>query len=148
MKGGSKYLAALILILAYLPASAFTQDALKPKYKLDAGQRRVVELSNLSQQDDCHPARLVGKVVKRKFDDRVGTVVTGVTIEQSDGTRSFANIAVAENENWALDIGRANAAWIVQGLQTLLKEGNRVSLGVYACGAAGRVLVVHSVRRG
>jgi hypothetical protein len=147
MIGNAKYLAAAVLILANLSVSALAQTSQRPKYKLDADQKRVVELSNLSPQDDCHPARLAGRVVKRNFDDKVGTIVTGVTIEHSDGTRNFANVAIAENENWALDIGRVNAAWIAQGLQTLLKVGNRVSLGVYACGAAGRVLVVHSVRQ-
>ena len=51
----------------------------------------------------------------------------------------FANIELAD------DITRTDAAWIIQGMQTLLKEGNRVSLGVFACGAAGGVLLVDSI---
>jgi hypothetical protein len=127
--------------------SIAAHGAERPSYKLDAGKTRVVALSHLADGQDCQPARLAGKVVKRKFDDFVGTIVTGVTVEERDGARTFANVTVGDHPNWALDVGRVNAEWIAEGLQTLLQEGNRVSLGIFLCGASGSVLLVDSVRR-
>jgi hypothetical protein len=135
------------LTVTLFATDALAQNSSKPTYKLDASKSHVVAISNLAQQEeDCQPTRLVGKVVKRDFDGTVGTIVTGVTIEDSEGARTFANITLPENEDWVFEIGRVNAAWIVRGMQTLLKEGNRVSLGVFACGASGSVLVVNSIQ--
>lgn len=75
----------------------------------------------------------------QEFDSR-GIVVTGITLEEGRGQRSFLNVQIDVD---AMD--RVTAGWVVQGLQLLLRKGNRVSLGVRICGAAGRVVMIDSV---
>jgi hypothetical protein len=114
-------------------------EASAPAYELDASQSHVTALSNLYPDPECHPAEISGRVVHREFDEE-GIAVTGVTIEESSGERLLANVEVDVKS-----IDRVRAGWIVQGLQTLLKEGSNVSLGVRLCGASGRVVMVDAV---
>lgn len=110
-----------------------------PRYKLDPSQSYVIALSNLFSQDNCLPDNWEGRVVARQFDER-GIVVTGVTLEDAGGHRSFLNVEVDLK-----DVSRVTSAWVIRGLQTILKEGNTVSFGVLLCGASGGVVMVHSI---
>jgi hypothetical protein len=78
-------LALAIVIASFGTAQAQAVDS-KPRYRLDAAEKRVVELSNLSSGDDCHQAPAAGKVVKRIFDAR-GVIVQAFTLEADDGAR-------------------------------------------------------------
>ena len=126
--------------LAKSGQSPTTTTSAKPAYRLDPDQKQVREIFNLNTDRNCDPAKLDGRVVRRQLDEKAGTLVTGVTIRESDGRLTSANVEVPE------DIDMATRGRIHDGLQTLLKEGNDVSLGVRLCGAAGRQLVVESVR--
>ncbi len=125
-----------------LSFDSVSSGAARPFYQLDRTQSRVLALSNLYPDADCHPSQLYGRIVRRQFDNKIGSLVNGITVEVDDGRRTFVNVAV-DLEN--LDM--ATRGWIVEGLQSLLKEGNRVVLGVKLCGAAGRVMIVDSIRR-
>ena len=122
-------------------SEASAESDVTPVYQLDRSQTNVVALSNLSRPSEmCQPARLNGRVVHRQFDDRVGTVLTGVTVEEADGQRAFVNVDV----NWS-SLNVLTTGWVAQGLQVLLEEGNRVTLGVEECGSGG-FLYIDSVR--
>jgi len=102
---------------------------------------RPIAITGLVEQDGCFPARITGRVVKREFNNN-GLVVQSVTLEEASGERTFVNV----------DSGRLDSADLatrsdaIRGLQILLREGSRVTLGVFACGAAGRVIMLNSVR--
>lgn len=111
--------------------------AIQPQTKF-AGKTPVA-VSGLAERNDCYPHKLAGKVAARKFDES-GIVLQSVTIEDSSGERTFINIdtdVIAQ----ASAVVRANA---LRGLQVVLREGARVRLGLYACGAAGRVVMLES----
>jgi hypothetical protein len=116
-----------------------TTPGAPPMYKLDPSQTHVVELSNLFAEENCHPDILDGHVVARQFDE-AGIMVTGVTLEHDDGQRSYANVGVDIK-----NVPRLTGSWVASGLQALLRPGNKVSLGVLLCGAAGRVVMIHSI---
>jgi hypothetical protein len=73
------------LFVAASPVRAGT-----PRYTLDPSGRTVVSLSNLSDAEDCYPAKLKGKVAKRTFDAR-GINLESLVIEEPNGSRSFIN---------------------------------------------------------
>jgi hypothetical protein len=106
----------------------------------------VLALSNLNPET-CRPSgkdltdELNGVIVARQF-DRLGLVVTGVTVENTERERIYANVAIDADS-----MNVATKSWVIRGLQTLLKEGNRVALGIKLCGMAGRVIMIDSVRR-
>ncbi|WP_404292412.1 hypothetical protein ACD578_08945 [Microvirga sp. RSM25] len=135
---GSVLLGALCLAPVIALAQGTTSE---PRFKLDKAQNRVVELSNLSPSDDCHPARIQGRVVKRSFDEN-GIVVQMFTIEESSGERSLINIDTAQLDEASM-VARG---WVVKGLQTLLREGQQVSVRIKLCGAAGRVVLADAIR--
>jgi hypothetical protein len=113
----------------------------KPIYRLDASQTNVLALSNLDHETElCQPARIYGTIVQQQFDDKLGTVVTGVTVKEANGQRTVANVDVNLDR-----MDMVTKGWVTRGLQLLLKEGNRVELGVKLCGAAGRVVMVDSI---
>jgi hypothetical protein len=130
----------IFLAAACTQPLAYAQSNRAPSYQLDGRQNRVLELSNLYPDTDCHPARLAGRVVQRTF-DKTGLIIQSVVVEETNGQRSLVNVDT-DLEN--LDM--ASRGWVVRGFQTLLAEGNRVSLGVKLCGAAGRVIMVDSIR--
>lgn len=98
-------------------------------------------VTGLSEENGCFPAKLNGRVVKRAFDAN-GITVTSITIEERSGERSFINVD-DENLKTASMSARSNA---IRAMQILLKEGARVNLGIFACGAAGRVMMLDAVR--
>ncbi|MCF4124870.1 hypothetical protein [Methylobacterium sp. SyP6R] len=106
---------------------------------MDASSGKIISLSNLSDKEDCFPSTLKGKIVKREF-DRSGFNIESIILEKADGTRTFVNAGDNRGDD-AVTVGN-----VKRGLETMLKEGRNVVLGVWACGAAGRVLRIHSVR--
>ena len=112
-----------------------------PQYHLDQSGGKVVSLTNLYPDTDCHAlGQTVGMVAKRTFSND-GLALTGFVIEGSDGNREFVNASV---EFGALDA--ATSGWIRQGMNTLIQEGRTAVISTKACGAAGRVLMLDSVR--
>jgi len=102
---------------------------------------RVVGISRLTDGENCHPGTVQGRVVKRTFAQN-GMKLENVIIETADGSRELLNI---DDEQ----IGKAlpsSQGVILQGLQSLLKEGNRVVVRAFYCGASGRVAMLDSVR--
>jgi hypothetical protein len=68
------------------------------------------------------------------------TPATAPVLEKKDGSRTFVNIEIPDDLNM-VDLG-----YVTQGLQTLIREGRYIHGGVRACGAAGRVLTLESVK--
>jgi hypothetical protein len=112
----------------------------KPHYKLDARQTQVISLSNLSDGTGCSPGRMEGKIVKREYDDKEATTITGVIIEHKDQSRSYLNLDKVSD-----DIEMFHLRWILEGLESLLKVGRKASFGVHRC-SFGRVLIINSIR--
>ena len=98
------------------------------------------ELSNLSDRTDCAPKQVIrGKVIRREFAIDALTL-TGVVIEQVDGSREFVNIDIPDGLSMAeLDLAH-------HGLLTLLKQGRLVRATVRLCGAGGRVMELDAVK--
>lgn len=99
-----------------------------------------IAATNLSDENGCHPTALIGRVIKRTFGaDEI--MMKSVTIEELNGERLLINVDDDKIDRASM-AARANA---VRALQIMLREGSRVNLGVYACGAAGRVLMLDSI---
>ena len=97
--------------------------------------------TNLTDENGCFPTNVRGRVVKRTFaKDEI--MLASVTIEQQSGERILINVDSDKIEK-ANMAARTNA---VRALQIMAREGSRVRLGVFACGAAGRVLMLDSIR--
>jgi hypothetical protein len=121
-----------ILVTLILPASSASVQ-----YKEVGG--RTKELSGLFTDKDCQPAPIQGKVVKRDFAEN-GVSLSGFVLEEKDGSRTFVNVAIPD------DLDMVDLGYVTQGLQTLIREGRNIHGMVRACGAAGRVLTLESVR--
>ena len=129
--------AALTCVLLS-PFGAYGQT---PSYRLDAQQRTVLEIWNLSPDMDCFRSELDGSVVAQEFYNR-GTIVTGFTVQPPRGTRQYVNVETKPNE-W----DRLTTGWVMQGLEQMTARGSRVRLMVKYCGAAGRVVYLEAIRR-
>lgn len=128
-----------IIIAATLVASPASWAA-PPEVAFNGTQ--PVAAKHLSDEEGCFPTRLTGRVVKRAFaKDEI--MLKSVTIEQPSGERLLINIDGDKIERSDM-ASRTNA---VRALQIMLREGSRVNLGAFACGAAGRVLMLDSIRR-
>jgi hypothetical protein len=101
---------------------------------------KVVELRGIStpcgmaERERGPSASTNGTVVAREFrDDQI--TITGFVIEKSDGERQHINI------DWMPigDLPNADRGWILQGLQILLRPGNRVNIKTQLCGITGAV---------
>lgn len=130
-----------LLMIAAALAAALPALAKEPQTKF-AGNRPV-SVTDLVDRDGCFPAKLSGRVVKRAFDEN-GVTLKSVTVEEASGERSFINVDSTRLEAASM-AARANA---VRALQIVLREGARVRLGVFACGAAGRVMMLDSAFAG
>ena len=128
---------ALVFAIAMLASGMAGAAPLETKF---AGTTPIA-ISGLSDQGTCFPAKISGKVAKRVFDNS-GVKLTAVVIEERSGERSDINID-AEKIGAASAVDASNA---FRGLQIILREGNRVSGQVFACGAAGRVLMLDTIR--
>jgi hypothetical protein len=73
----------------------------------------------------------------------VETMIRTFVIETRDGSRSLINV---DEEMVGKALPSAQNV-IVQGLQILLKEGNRVWVRAMCCGASGRVAYLESIRK-
>jgi len=108
-------------------------------YKASGG--RVVEVFKLSSE--CGPGAgldaMSGKVAQTNFasDD---VTINGVVLEQPDGERSYINVEIPS------DISISEVKMVLQGLHSILREGQTVSCKMRRCGAAGRVMVLESVK--
>jgi hypothetical protein len=83
--------------------------------------------------------RLKGKVAKHTFGAK-GINLESLVIEEPNGSLSFVN----SNSNRAEDAVMIGI--VKRGLDTLLKIGRRIEVGIYRCGAAGRAQMLNSVR--
>jgi hypothetical protein len=134
-------LVASLLIAAAFSSPAPGQQPPVPSFKLDNAGRDVVELSGLFSDPLCHTGRVRGRVADRVFDQETGTVLTGFTVEESTGERTHIKV-----EFNPANADRVTAAWVTQGLQNLLTEGNSVVVGAFFCGAAERVAKADTIR--
>lgn len=100
-----------------------------------------VAITGLTDENGCFPAKLAGRIVKRTFDANA-IKVSSIVVEERSGERTFVNI----DTNKLDKADNASLSNAIRGMQVLLKEGNRISAGIYACGAAGRVIMLDSVR--
>lgn len=128
-----------IAILAFAASSMAQAEEIKVTY---AGSSPIA-ITGLVDQDGCHPDTIVGKVVKRTFNDG-GILPQTAIVEQRSGERSLVNI----DDTRISEAGVPVSTSVVPALQVLLREGGQVRMEVFACGAAGRVLVLNSVRAG
>ena len=127
----------MIVITAAMAASGATWAA-EPEVRFRG--TAPIKAMNLSEENGCLATALVGRVVKRVFAaDEI--MMKSVTIEEATGERLLINID-DEKIDRANMAARTNA---VRALQIMLREGARVNLGVYACGAAGRVLMLDAI---
>lgn len=128
--------AILVLTIIFSFSAARAELAIKQN---DKGE--VVSISSLyDNPEGCQRFDDRGVIVKREFrDDAV--VLSGIVLERADGTRSFINvITIPERFNMAT---KGN---LIQGLQVFSRIGRTVSLGLYACGAAGRSFFLDSIK--
>ena len=109
-----RYLVPAILVMLCSPAGA--QDD-NPGPRVQQRGSRVIAISRLFVDANCHPAPIKGRVIRRKFSpDEM--MIDNVIIEAEDGSRELINIDAEE-------IRKAIPSWqgaIVQGLQSLLKD--------------------------
>jgi hypothetical protein len=112
-------------------AVQFTQDH----------QGVTTAIRGLHVDNTCGLRPMAGKVVKRTFNsDEI--MPTGFVLEGSDGTRTFINIDIDGADDWDEATRRA----VYPGLQRLTKPGRMVRGRMLACGAAGGVFSVETVR--
>ncbi len=133
--------AGLLIEAAFDSPAHAQQQQPAPSFKLDNAGRDVIELSGLFSDPLCYTGRVRGRVAERVFDEETGTILTAFTVEKSTGERT--QIKVEFNP---ANADRVTAAWVTQGLQNLLNEGNSVLVGALFCGAADRAAVADSIR--
>jgi hypothetical protein len=105
----------------------------------DDGKGHVGEVAGLADASDCQPFEFGGTVVKRDFANDALTL-TGIVIEAADGTKEFFNITIPKDLNMAL---KGN---VYVGLQQLTRLGRKATGRAFACGAAGRALMLDAIR--
>lgn len=128
---------SIILIFSVCVLSSAATAA--PRYKYAGG--KIVEISGLFSDSLCHPWRVRGTVIKRDFESD-GLHLKGFVVENREGARDYVNIELPDPST----VGPSDAIAINQGLQVLLKEGRAIEGVALACGAAGRVSTLQSVR--
>ena len=136
-KTGNKMTKSIVASLPILLTLVLSANSASVQYKEVGG--RTKELFGLFTDKDCSPAAIQGKVVKRDF-AKNGVSPSGFVLEKKDGSRTFVNVEIPDDLNM-VDLG-----YVTQGLQTLIREGRYTHGGVRACGAAGRVLTLESVK--
>lgn len=113
----------------------------EPIYKLNRQQTEAIALSNLSPSGDCIFDQLAGRVVAIE-QNRRGTLPVAFTIEHRDGTRTYLNV----DEHEFANASRLAQGWVADGLQRMVRKGKHVKLGARFCGAAGRVVMLDSIK--
>ena len=121
---------AIIAIIMLATGTCWAQSA-DVRFTQDKSGR-VLELRGLYSDANCLEATIVGTVVKRVFAED-GVSMTGFVLEMKSGAREFVNADIPA------ELDQITRGIVLTGLQTLLREGRLVIVGVKACGAAGRV---------
>jgi hypothetical protein len=88
----------------------------------------------------CSAEKTTGRIAKREF-AKDGLSLSGVVIEEADGSREYVNVGV--------ELDKADAvtkSWMMRGLHTLLAEGRSVDADIVACGASGRMKMLNAIR--
>jgi hypothetical protein len=118
------------------------QDTL-PRFTLEGqgSEAKVTALTNLYTNSECHKARTSGIVVRREFGSDALRII-GIILEHPDGHREHINVEINLDR-----VDMATRGWVTMGVQTLLREGTLVELGIKQCGVAGRILFVDEVQR-
>ena len=108
-------------------------------YKTSGG--RVVEVFKLSSDCGSHAGfySMSGKVAQTNFESD-GVTITGFVLEQPDGSRESINVETLS------DISISEVKVIMQGLHSILRQGQAVTGEMRPCGAAGRVMFLESVK--
>ena len=125
----------LAVALFAIQSSAFGE----PQVKQDS-KGIPIEVSNLDQGGNvsCQRTEFLGQVAARDF-AKNAMDLTGITLEDADGVRTFINVEVWPNLRGAFGANLASA------LQKLSKVGRNVAVQAYVCGT-GRVIVLDEIR--
>lgn len=137
MLGNFSSLAASTAILLVTSSAVFAE----PVYTLNRQQTEAIALANLSPGGDCSSDELAGRVLAVEHNRR-GTLPVAFTIEHRDGTRTYINI----DEHEFANASRLAQGWVADGLQRMVRKGKHVAVGARLCGAAGRVIMLDSIR--
>ncbi len=126
----------LALAMIAMQSNAFGEPQTKENSK-----GKTIEVSNLMQNPDetCQQNTFDGQIVKRDF-AKDAVRLEGITLEGSDGARTFINVEVPSDLSMNL-LGR-----VVDGLQRLSKVGRHAKGRAYRCGVSGHVLVLDEIR--
>jgi hypothetical protein len=79
----------------------------RPLYHLDKSGSTVVSLSNLYPDQNCSAEKTTGKIAKREF-AKDGLSLSGVVIEEADGSREYPSNAVQAKTMERRVVARAN----------------------------------------
>jgi hypothetical protein len=135
---------ALALAVIGCAPPAYSQVS-EPRYKLGSSGKRVVQITNLAVLSDftCFRVRtpMRGRVVRRNFGPD-GLMIQSFVLEEPDGTRTEIRVDT-ERVNQASEVTRS---WVLPGLQTLLRQGQTVSVSIIRCGASGKGVDAESIR--
>ena len=111
-----------------------------PRVALDPAQSRVLRITNMHPDRDCHPDVVTGTVTATSTDRRQGGFAS-VNIRSRDGVVTRLNIAADTNQ-----LSMHELAWFQDGMAKMLRRGASVRAGYKACGAAGRMLFLDSLQ--
>lgn len=136
LSGKPSFLLPTLLIATWTVSSGPTLSA--PRLTTSAG--KVTAITGLSTDEGCFSTKISGTVVKRQFTSD-GLYLNGVVVEEKSGERSFVNVDDNYKQSGAAMLGN-----VKRTVETMLNIGKRVSLGLTACGAAGRMLTIDSIK--
>jgi hypothetical protein len=135
----------LTLFLLAFAIETVAQDAPNVKYAGSGQKRRVVEITNMFGQipEDfrheygwCKKTRLViGKVVKRDFDEDEVTITSFILADARD-----KRIAINFNQDQVGLLGHGQNVIISE----LLSKGNRVQVQTFTCSGGGSGLFIYA----
>ena len=130
--------AALVLAVA----SVGVPLAQAQTYRLDPPKDNVIALMGLTS-DQCQIGSPIAGVVAQRSFDASELFPASFVIEVATGQRHFVNVDVDYIRS--ASVPRVDMAWIVHGLQTILRVGRPVHVGVRMCGASGGVWMLNNV---
>ena len=109
----------------------------------------VSSLLNMSK--DCRNGDLnfrgvvpiIGNVIKRSYKEDAVTI-RGVVIEKRDGERVYINIDTIDSlvED---SVDMANSRWIIQGINSFLRNGNSIEGSAHVCGGTSDFFYLDSL---
>ncbi|MGU3537492.1 hypothetical protein [Methylobacterium sp. A54F] len=125
-------LPAATLLAAILGAPARAEPRLT-----EAPDGTMTAMANLQPAEGCLPARESGRIGAV---EREQGAISGFRLRAKRGPEIFVNTApVAEFRS------EATRAAVRRGYEALIRTGNRVSVGIFSCGASGSVNVLHAI---